>query len=445
MAKIPTNQTPDGGKEFQARPGVDPLGAQGWKGVNTQDDPGSLAPNEFQRLENVRLQGKNIASRPGSTLLYTLPRIGVAGGLDINSGKVMWMREAPVDNPRVRLWYSSLGCQGATTGGTISHLDPAESPVVQTYAAFVAASDKYIPMAQYGDQMIIGDGPYLRELVQITAVTGVDIGTIAPSPPNAPLAKFTGFTITCLQEFDNKLFIGLSNDAAPTTTSKISLWDGKSVQDDLTGLRVPQAFGIHQNTIVVGFDATGANIKWRPVGDAGTAWTNVALAGFITSPYGNAMAQVGPNLYIASSTNLIHQWDGTALTLARTVGGSCDVAGGTGCTGLTLHNGLLYYLWNVVTTLTTHIGRHDPDSTGANEWVDDYKDVTADLVSSGYTSTARLLRGKSIKSYRQQIYIGASHGWVAATKENNVKGTVEAVQAGSTVAGFDVLQMLRYP
>lgn len=442
MPKVPLNPSPDG-NPFQIRPGVDPLGQSGWRGVNSEDDPGSLDSNEFQRLENMRIQGKNLGSRPGAQLLFSLPSLGTG---PLAAGQVMWMREAPVDNPRVRLWFTSIGCLGASigTGGSISHLDPSESPNVQTYARFFAATDRQIPMAKYGDKLIAGDGSALREVIQITAPSGVDVGNFSSTPPSAPLFIYTGFTITALLEFDGKLFVGLSNDAAPTTTSKIAVWDGISSQDDVTGLRVPLAFGIWRNTIVVGFDATGGNIRWRPTGAVGAAWTSVALAGYLTSPYGNAMQERGPNLYIASGTNLIHQWDGTSLTLARTVGGSCDVAGATGCTGLTLHNGLLYYLWNVVTTLATHLGRHDSDSTAANEWVDDYLDVTASL-NTAYPSTAGIKRGKSIASYRGQIYMGASHGWIAATKENDIKGAVEAIVPGATTTGFDIVQLLRYP
>ena len=437
MPKLPTNPPPDG-NEFQIRPGVAPLGSVPWKGVNTSDDPGSLDPNEFQRAENVRIQGKNIGTRPGSELLFSLPALGTGLG----AGQVMWMREAPVDNPHQRLWFSTIGCLGAfiPQGSTIANFDPSQSPGIQGYASFFANADRQSLMGVYGDTLNVGEGSALREIVQLTSATGVNLSDVTASPPNAPLAIFTGFTITCLQEFDNKLFVGMSNDAAPTTTSKIVVWDGISWQDDLTGLRVPQAFGIFQNTLVVGFDATGANIKWRPVGAAGTAWTN----GFLTSPYGNAMQQVADKLYIASNTNLIHAWDGTNLTLVRTVA-NCDAGGTTGVSGLTLHNGLLYYVWGFTVTFATHIGRHDPDSTAANEWVDDYKDITLDLTNQGYSGATGIKRAKSIKSYRQQIYIGASHGWVCATKENDVQGTVEAIQTGATTVGFDIIQLLRYP
>src|SRR5262245_12566838 len=112
MAKIPVTRQ---GKEFQLRPGSPLFADQGWRGVNTELDPGSLSPNELQRAENIRLRGKIIVSRRGQTQRASL---GV-GGTQV----VSWIKEEPSDNPRQRLWMSAVGCFGGGigTGGSVSH------------------------------------------------------------------------------------------------------------------------------------------------------------------------------------------------------------------------------------------------------------------------------------------------------------------------------------
>jgi len=208
------------------------------------------------------------------------------------------------------------------------------------------------------------------------------------------------------------------------------------VQDDITAIRPAQAFGYFQDKLVAGFDSTAANIRYRVAGDAPGSWTTVALAGFLCASQGNAMQEVGPYLWIASGAAKIFKFDGANLTLAQTIAG-CD-AGVTGCTALCLYQGLLHYGWNASTTFNSRIGRHDPDSTAANEWVDTYLDVTAQQVG--------FKRLSSMLSYRQQIYIGGSQVGVLATAPDDVKGTIVVINApGSTAAGFERKQMVRFP
>lgn len=426
MAKIPVNQQAN---EYHLRPGSQlfPQG-QGWAGVNTEDDPGSLMPWELQRGENVRLRGKIIINRAG------LVQKVAPGSLD---GKAInLIAGSPSDNPRVRLWLSTVGCfgTGIGTGATIMHLDPTESPALQTYGSFYATADRQIPIGSYSGKLFVGDKTMLREAVQTSAQFGFSVMT--PSVPQAPIAKWTGFTINCLKEFDGKLFIGLSNDSAPAS-SKIAVWDGLSFQDDITGIRPPLAFGLFQNKLVAGFDATAANIRVRDPGTAPGTWNTFALAGFLCATQQNCMAEHQQYLYIASGNNLIHRFDGAAITLIRTIGG-CAVDG-KGCTALALHNGLMYYGWNTPSAAyLSRIGRHDPDSTGANEWTDTYKDVTANQAS--------FIELSSMASYRRQIVVGGRQVWVVATAVNDVQGTIEVLNnTGAPGAGFQVVHLLRYP
>ena len=427
MAKIPTDQQTN---EFHLRPGSQLFqGGLGWRGVNTEVDPGSLDFNELQRGENVRLRGKIIVTRRGQTQKANLGLGGTQG--------VAWIRDEPADNPRVRLWLSAIGCFGAGigTGGSIMHIDPTESPALQTFGNFYAAADRQIPIGSYSGKLFVGDKTTLREAAQTTAQFGFSI--LSPSVPQAPIASFPGFTISCLREFDGKLFIGLSNDVTPAA-SKIAVWDGLSVQDDLTGVRPPLAFGIFQSKLVAGFDATAANIRVRDAGAVPGVWTTFGLAGFLCATQQNCMAEERQYLYIASGNNLIHRFDGAALTLQRTIAG-CAVDG-KGCTSLAFHKGLLYYGWNTpagAPGYSSRIGRHDPDST-ATEWVDTYKDVTADQ--------ANFIELSSMASYRRQIVVGGRQVWIVGTAINDVKGTIEVINnTGAPGAGFSVIHLLRFP
>jgi len=214
------------------------------------------------------------------------------------------------------------------------------------------------------------------------------------------------------------------------------VWDGLSVQDDITGIRPPLAFGLFQAKLVAGFDATAANIRVRDAGAVPGTWNTFSLAGFLTATQQNCMVEERQYLYIASGNNLIHRFDGAAITLQRTIAG-CAVDG-KGCTALALHNGLLYYGWNTPSAAyASRIGRHDPDSS-ANEWVDTYKDVTTDQANFKELS--------SMASYRRQIVVGGRQVWIVATAINDVKGTIEVVNStGAPGAGFSVVHLLRFP
>lgn len=429
MAKIPTSRQ---GIEFQVRPGVPPLGPDGWHGVNTESDPGSLNPDELQRGDNIRLLGGDIRARAGQSQSVDF---GLAPGP--NDNHVMWMGVAPTNTPRVRLWLSAQGCFGTAigTGSTIQHIDPAQVPVVQSYAQFFTSSSFQAPLGTYGGRLFVGDRDTLREMILVTSHVGVPAGVIAFSPSQTPVARFPGFAIRCLREFDSKLFVGLENLAAPGA-SKIAVWDGIAAKDDKTAIRPPLNFGPWRDKIVAGFDATAGNIQVRPIGDAPGTWTAFALAGFQTAIQGNAMAEERQYLYIASGIDKLFRFDGAALTLARTIAGCA--ADGFGCTAVGLHRGLLYYGWNDNGGgHQARIGRHDPDST-STEWVDTYKDVTA--------NQANFIQLSSMLSYRSQLYCGGQKVWVIATAKEDVKGVVEVINNnGAPGAGFDVMQLIRHP
>lgn len=429
MAKQPSDQQ---GIEFQLRPGVDPFGNHGWRGTDTENDPGSMEPNQLLWGENIRIgKGKTIRTRAGLTLRLNLGP---------TAGAVKFFSALPVDNPRTRLWFSTLGIiddpvvPGPIVGSAVYHLDPTEDPVVQVHSKFPSAANSQALMMKYGIKIYIGDKTILKELVDITAPPGLSIGEVVPTAATIPVQAFPGFKVRCGLEFDGKLFVGLENLTAPGS-SKIVVYDGLAITDDLTGVRPPIAMGIWRDKLVVGFDATAANIRVRNAGGVPGTWNIFAgPAGYVTAAFGNAMQEFRQYLYIASGTDELFRFDGAALTLATTVTGAAT--DGFGITGVTLHNGLLYYGWNAAVGHAASLGRHDPDST-STEFVDDYLDLTA--------AQANFVKLTAVASYRQQIYLGALQSWILATAINDVKGVPEILIDGGSPAAYGVAQLLRFP
>lgn len=426
--KPPTIQSPD----FQRRPGTDPFGDAGWRGVNTEDDPGSLAPNELQLATDVRLQGKNIKSRPGMTMKIDLSTHTNRG---TGCGAVTWMENAPGSELRTRLWCSTLGCLSATdTGYQIYHIDPVQNPPFQRYVDYRTTSDRFSPIGRYGDKLLVGDGPRVKEIRIITLPPTIAPVTMLGSAgaPLLELATYTGYTITFIKDFSGAVFVGLSNDTVPGN-SKIVRWDGSQWTDDITGIRPPLSAGYWRDKLVVGFDSTAAHIRVRDSGTAAT-WTTVALAGFQCTVNQNAIVELGAVTFIASGIDKIFQYDGTNLTLAQTVAG-CD-ATGDGVTALCRYQNLLHYGWNAAITFHSWIGRYDPDSS-TNYFIDGYLDVTAQQATfTGLTS---------LESYRTQIYMGGRKATFLATAPNDVKGTLQVINTGTASAGFRARQLMVFP
>jgi hypothetical protein len=430
LAKIPTT---DGTVEFHLRPGQPPFGQLGWRGVNTESDPSSLDPNELQFAQDVRLRGKSIITRWALDINNV---IDLGAGVDDLENRILGVLEAPVDNPRVRIWMTARGCFGgiSNTGATLMRFDPSERPQFQNYGLFNTVADYQMPMGKYGGSLYIGDRDKVRRVAQITPHPNMPTSAFVYDPSYPTIASFSGYLVRCLIEFDSKLFIGLENSGA-IGNSKIAVYDGQQVKDDITGIRPPLAFGIYQNKLVAGFDSTAGNIRVRSAGDAPGTWNTFALAGFQCATQNNSIVENRQYVYIASGIDKIFRFDGTNLTLVRTVAG-CDTTG-FGVTALTRHRSLLYYLWNAPATFASKLGRHDPDSTGVNEFIDTYKDITADQ--------ANFIRGSSLLSYRNQIYVGGQHEWLVCTAVNDVKGSLEVLNDTGAGAGFMIEQMVRFP
>ncbi len=435
MAKDKTAQAPT----IQRRPGTDPFGDAGWRGINTESDPGSLAPNELQWAEDFRIRGKNLVSRSG-----------VVQRVNLNSFSSKASVGAVVGLPgpdkgqadlRNRLWVSSLGCLNASaTGYSVSAVDTANDPLIMQYIEALAASNRYSPIGRYGDRLFVGDTHLLREIQLITPPHGVSLSLLtgAAARPLIEVRAFDGYAIRCMAEIGGELAIGLENNTA-AANSKIMFYNGTSFKDDLTGIRPPLAMGYWRDKLVVGFDATAGHIRVRDAGSAhpGT-WATYALGGFQCSVNQNSIVECRDKTYIASGATQLYSFDGTTLAAANTIA-TADTLG-DGVSALCLYQGLLHYGWNITGgTLGSRIGRHDPDAT-ANEWVDTYLNITAQQSS--------FKRLGSLATYRRKIYAGGAGGtavWLVATKADDVQGTMTVVSTVSSSVGFRTRQLLVFP
>jgi hypothetical protein len=428
MAKTPT--TPQG-IEFQLRPGVDPIGGADWRGVNTETDPASLAANELQRGENIRLNGRIILSRPPVIEKLKLSDYG-------GDGPILALKEGPVDNPRVRLWFAEVGCYGLVggSGGEILQVDPTQDPIVQGYSTFYCTNDTQPVLAAFGDTLIAANQSTLHTIIQITPPPGITSKMILASPPMLSAVDFPGYVVISMQEFDGKLFIGLGNPTVPAA-SKIAVWDGITIKDDKTGIYPPISMGTWRDKLVVGFTAGGPTgvadgALVRSTGTAPGTYASPVLAGFQSTGYGNAMQEVRQYLYIAGGNQKIFKFDGTNLTLARTLAAATGI-----CTSLTLYNGLLHYGWYLSAAGESGIGRHDPDSTAGNEWLDVQKDLTAAIASFKYIW--------SMKAYRQSIYCGGRSVTILSTAPNNIRGTPTLLYSATSFTTWGLAQIVRFP
>lgn len=425
MAKHPTDE---GTQQFHLRKGVDPFGNSGWKGMNTENDPSALAPNELQLGRDVRLQGGSIVNRPGLELVADLANLSGLTGL---SG---WGDEFPGDNPHHRLWVMVEGCFGVAAGKGVQLLrvDTLEDPQAQVYMSFTSENSYVAPLGSYGDRIMIGNKSLLQEVFQITPPYGVEIGDIMLSPPQLLIRDFGAgdWNINCMMEFDNQLFIGLENLSSPAN-SKILAWDGLTFTEDLTGIDPPLNFGRWSDKLVVAFDKTVGELQYRDPGSA-ASWTTVALVGFGVSTVGlNSMVEDHDKLFIADGVDTIYQFDGSVITAARTVAGCASLH------ALTMHEDILHYGWNKTVSFQAVIGRRDRDSTTL-EYVDEYKNLTTDI--------ALFKRITTMQSYRRQIVCGAFATSLAATAGNDVKGTAYSVYApGAGATTFPIRQILAVP
>lgn len=396
--------------EFQLVQGA-PGWSQGWRGISLDADPASLQPNQLRRALNVVFDQGNLKGRQGSTLAASL------------SGVPYYMGNFQM-NPHNRLWLAERGCfgVGAGTGASVLVYDPEISSSLLTVSRYTGSIDNTPFFGSLGDKLFLGYNSLLREIPIVEVKIGDNPYALGASQANLPLRDFSGYTIVGMLEYPeiSTLFIGLMDNATPTNGLIVS-YNGLSFVTEYTGLR-PYSFGRWRNQIIAGF---AGGIRWRD--NTSATWTAVASGGFTCWPSQNAIAEYRDKTYIAGGAGNLYSYDGSAIATARTI---ATAHATEGIVGVAVHDGLLYYLWNVTITAGMKLGKFDLDST-ALPYIDTYKDLVA--------QNAHFTHGSGLLSWASVLYATRTQESLAASPANDVKGTWVFINDGGVGSNFAVV------
>lgn len=360
---MPKDNLPPGHKRFEFRAG---FGDLQWKGMLTNGDAGANPPNRPRMLVNARLTGGGYVERAGLTTFDTLVS---------SSACVRLIADFQLSSPK-KLWIRGDGCPGVSSsaGFYIATLDQEQSPEFQRAVYYSAATTSVI-LARFDGALHLGVDGALKKLQLIIMPYGTENLSASGSSQDTPIYSFPAGTISCMQEFDGKLFIGVDNGPG---ASSISTWDGISIRSELTGINAPTSFGLYRvqnggDCIVVGFGTATNHIRYRPTGASPGTWTTVVpAAGTVASV---AMAAYKDVLYITDGALNLWSYDGTTLTIARVP------ASGTAVRAVATFNGLLYFGYD--TSAAAIIGKYD-----GSTWTDVEKNLTTQFTG---TSSIRYL------------------------------------------------------
>lgn len=379
------------------RKGAD--GFPGFGGMETEGDYGGTLPPQLRYVENARLRGGAWEARMG------LAKLNSSAVFDGSNLRVLHMYDYQILAPPLKLWIVGDGCPGvsSSSGGYVAHMDIEQNPEFQRAVNY--ASTANVIIAKFGEDIYVGTDSQLRRFGLILQPWGTENITISGSTQDTPIATFSGFTITCMQEFDGKLFIGLDNGAG---ASKIVTYDGVSIITDISSINAPTCFGKFRITgggdaIVVGFGSGTNAVKVRPTG-AAPGWTNYTPGAGTLGALG--MVSYKDVLYIASSDGAVWTWTGAVLASAHTAAGTP-----TACRAVCTFNGYLYFAYE--TSTAALIGKYDGSS-----WTDAEKNIT--------TQTALTTSIRALASYRGSLY--------AAGTVTGVGGKIW-VSPGTTTSG----------
>jgi hypothetical protein len=294
-----------------------------WGGMLTECDPGAN-PIDRPRLSiNMRVRGGAAENRAGLSEFHAFTH------------RIAHLSDFHPATP-LRLYILGDGLPGvsATTGCYVGHVDTEQDPEFQRATAFTGTS---VVMGRFVGDLFVGVDAQLHQFQPLRAAYGTEGLLAAQSTPVGPAQAGT---ITFLQEFDGKLFLGLSSGA-------IVSYDGVTFTTELSGIGAPTCAAVYHapsggDALVVGFGTATNHIRYRVTGDAPGTWATVVPGA------GNLdaldMAVMQDVLYIASADGDLWTYDGATLASAHTP------TAATTMVGLAVRAGVLYFLWKNVTT-----------------------------------------------------------------------------------------------
>lgn len=365
------NSLPPGHHRFEFRSGKDGL----WGGMMTSADPCRNPAFRPRMLVNCDLYDGEIRQRPGLSKLF---------GSALHSGSACIRNIVPLNMPTpLKLWSVIAGCPGLspTLGFSVNSIDMDQSPEFQR-GVYYSTSSALPVLAKFAERMYLGLDSGLKRLQLIDQPWGTEGLSVSGSSQDTPLKTFTGYTVSCMIEFDGLLFIGLDAGAG---ASKVVTWDGISIRDDKTGIDAPTCFAKYRvqnggDALVMG-TATGNALYIRPAGASPGTWSSLGTVAAVE------MLSFRDVLYIATDGASLYSWDGATLAVAR------SPAGCTAMRCLAEFNNTLYFGYQTATSAI--IGKLT--SAGA------YTDIEKDLTTQFANSIIRVLA-----SYRGFLIAGGS-------------------------------------
>jgi hypothetical protein len=372
---MPKRHADGNGGVFEHRAGFE----SAYGGMLLEADPAGRSPYRPQLLVNTRLF-KNGYARRAPAESY----VDLSGGADAWTS---FLQDFQIPQP-ITLYIVGDGCPGISTavGFFLGTWDPEQQPEFQRALYFNTATTA-VKVASYGREVHLSVDAVLRLLNLIPAEWGRENMDVSGVSQDRILHTFAS-PVVCMQEFDGYLFCGLSNGAA----SSIWTWDGVSAISDLAGIAAPTCFGIYRDqagdeTLVAGFAAAANHVRSRVKGAPAGTWTTIAPGAGTVSAVG--MQRFRDVLYIAGSANVVWSLANATLAAARTL------AVGAVLRAITLHNGVLYFAYELAVGGVQHVfvGSFD----GAT-WTDAVIDLTL---------TKTTLRGvRTLISYRGIFMLG---------------------------------------
>lgn len=337
-------------ERFEFHPGT--KGFPGWGGVVTEGSPDGIGANRLRQGHNIRIKNGAIYSRQG--LAKTISSVFGSKVLAIHGH----------DTRPHKLWIGVNGCVGGNGGSLVSY-DPEQSPEIQFYGKYRAPTNNGLVLGTFQGKMYVAEGANLRQVSLFNS--DYDISSISYGGNADTLVHvFTGFVITGLKEFDDKLFILMVNDAG--LAGQIAAYDGVSIQVDLAAIGLPYSACVARENLVVGFDSGSNHIRTRVAGTVPGTWVTVAPGAGTIATYNsaNSMIEYRDSVYIASGGTTIWKYDWATLAVIRTLGVGDTVK----ALAETLDH--LFYGYST-TTPSAIIGKYDGDG---NAWTDAYKNLT---------------------------------------------------------------------
>lgn len=312
MAKLPQQRGPSTDR-FERRYGLNGIGLP--EGVNTELPPGSMRKEQFRRLINTRWRGTRIVPRGGQFPLNANP---------IHDEEAcIFPADFVLGSPK-RLWSIGAGCPGVngTTGFTLAHFDPEQSPQFQRAVWFATAVDQ-IAVGSYGGVPHVGIDSDFRRVQLVRVPWGTENMALSGSDQTVPIDTFAGYVTNAMLEVGGIFYLALDDGAG---NGKIMSWDGKTIRTDLTGINAPTALGKWRDQLVVGFGSGTNHIRIRAQGSTSPgSYTTVSPgAGTVAAVPGlNSIVSFRDSVWIVDGDVTVWKYNGSTLTAAHVIT-DCD-------------------------------------------------------------------------------------------------------------------------